>query len=212
MSTADGVSASQPTKLIFLWSFPTRSALFINYLIESALLSLGLQMRKRGLPMVPKPDNNGRTQWSAHLCRKQVSPLIQSLLYTTSLLQDLHYYLFLLTERNLRRIFASSIQHLFCSELLQTQCTSPSGKTSTVRLLPWEPHSISASSRHGWELSPWASGLHPDLFCVYINGCVPRYLPLRFTSFWFTKVTMGRLYFRVAGGKPLTPKSLFFPC
>lgn len=131
-------------------------------------------MRKQGLPMVPEPDNNGRTQRSAHLCRKQVSPLIQSLLYTTSLLQDLHYYLSLLTERNLKRIFASSIQHLFCRELLQTQRTAPSTKSSTVRPLPWEPHSISASSHHGWELSPWASGLHPDLFCVYINRMCPK--------------------------------------
>ena len=133
-----------------------------------------VQMRKQGLPMVPKPDNNGRTQQSPHLHRKQVSPLFQSLLYATSLSQDLHYYLFLLTERNLKTIFASSIQHLFCSELLQRQCTTPSGKSSTVRLLPWEPHSISASSRHGWELSPWASGLHLDLFCVYINRMCPN--------------------------------------
>ena len=43
-----------------------------------------------------------------------------------------------------------------------------------------------------------------------LTGCVPGYLPLRFTSFRFTKVIMGSLCLQMAGGKPLTPKSLFF--
>lgn len=188
MSTANGVSASQPTKLVFLWSFPAQSVLsHWSWIIISRV-----QMRKRGLPMVPKPDNNGRTQRSAHLCRKQVSPLFQSLLYAASLLQDLRCYLFLLTERNLKRIFASSIQHLFCSELLQRQCTAPSGKSRTVRLLPREPHSISASSRHGWELSPWASGLHLDLFCVYINRMCSRVFASSLYVIWVYKSYHGK--------------------
>ena len=149
-------------------------------------------MRKQGLPMVPKPDNNGRTQQSPHLHRKQVSPLFQSLLYATSLSQDLHYYLFLLTERNLKTIFASSIQHLFCSELLQRQCTTPSGKSSTVRLLPWEPHSISASSPRALNCVHEHLGFTSIYSVCTLTGCVPTYLPLRFTSFWFTEVIMGK--------------------
>ena len=157
MSTADGVSASQPTKLIFLWSFPTRSALFINYLIESALLSLGYRWGNRACPWSP---NQIRTQQAAHLCRKQVSPLIQSLLYTTSLLQDLHYYLFLLTERNLKRIFASSIQHLFCSELLTDAEHSPQWQEQyrqTPALGTTQHFSIQSSWLGTEPMSIWAS-------------------------------------------------------
>ena len=119
-----------------------------------------IQMRKRGLPMVPKPDNNGRTQRAAHLCRKQVSPLIQSLLYTTSLLQDLHYYLFLLTERNLKRIFASSIQHLFCSELLTDAEHSPQWQEQyrqTPALGTTQHFSIQSSWLGTEPMSIWAS-------------------------------------------------------
>ena len=101
--------------------------------------------------------------------------LFESLLYATLLLQNLHQYLFSLTEGSPKGIVSfmikhkNSIQHLFCSELLQRQWALQA-ETGTSKLLP---HS---ASQHKAAIA---------LNCVCISCCcyvVDKSRPTLFNS------------------------------
>lgn len=100
-------------------------------------------------------------------------------------MKDLHYYLFLLTKINPKRIFAfmekkkieSSIQCVSCCGLLQRECALGAAQQPHQAPPPGTTLSISASRLSSLELGLWTFVLHLNWFyeftkkmCLKVSG------------------------------------------
>lgn len=123
------------------------------------------------------------------------------------LMKDLPQNLFLLTERNPKRIFTfmgekktkskTSIQHLFFNSPQRVSVhLEQQGKWHRPAPSLGTTLSISASSHHSFELREHLCCL--DLFCTFISKIGPKVI-LFSIVFWLTDGFLGKLYFRQQG-------------